>query len=141
MDLLSSLNIIDLDCKPWVANEFLDFLTCYELPENGLNKLVFHNFQPQCGAFDEELVTRLTMMCPHLTYLQLSWMSDLTETARISIASLFRQIIENNPPIQDLIMSSFSWVEDIHENIGELILESLLSSSINSITKLHLDGN
>ena len=31
-DQLSSLAIDGLDCKSWVANEFLDLLTCYDIP-------------------------------------------------------------------------------------------------------------
>ena len=33
MDYLTSLRIVGLDAKSWVANEFLDVLTCYDLPE------------------------------------------------------------------------------------------------------------
>ena len=39
MDRLSSIFIWGLDCKSWVANEFLDLLTCYDLQESGLDKL------------------------------------------------------------------------------------------------------
>ena len=38
-------------------------------------------------------------------------------------------------------MGSFSGNEDGESNIGELILESLLNSSIISITNLNLSGN
>ena len=41
MGHLTSLDIYGLDCKSWVANEFLDVLTCYDLPESGLDKLNF----------------------------------------------------------------------------------------------------
>ena len=37
---LTSLHIESLSCKKWVANEFLDVLCCYELPEQGLEKLI-----------------------------------------------------------------------------------------------------
>ena len=39
MNHLFSLGIRSLNCKSWVANEFLDMLTCYDLAENGLDKL------------------------------------------------------------------------------------------------------
>ena len=42
---LTSLYIESLDCKSWVANEFLDLMCSYDLPEQGLNKLTLHNFQ------------------------------------------------------------------------------------------------
>ena len=54
------------------------------------------------------------------------------------MVSLFRHIIQNNPQIKALNMSSFSgerWTN------GELVLESLLSSSIDSITDLNLSEN
>ena len=38
-------------------------------------------------------------------------------------------------------MDKFSKDEDIHENIGELVFETLLYSSINSITDLNLSDN
>ena len=41
MGHLTSLEIKSLSSKSWVANEFLDVLTCYDLPENGLDKLIF----------------------------------------------------------------------------------------------------
>ena len=42
---LTSLDIQFLNCKSWVANEFLDELTCYDLPEQGLDKLILHHFK------------------------------------------------------------------------------------------------
>ena len=44
MEQLSSLRIEGLEAKSWVANEFLDHLTCYDLAENGLDKLILFNF-------------------------------------------------------------------------------------------------
>ena len=41
MNHLKSLDITELKCKSWVANEFLDVLTCYDLPEHGLDRLEF----------------------------------------------------------------------------------------------------
>ena len=68
-------------------------------------------------------------------------MYDLTEAGRLSIVSLLRQIIQQNPPIQVLDMSSFSKKEDREENIGELVFETLLNSNIESITDLNLREN
>ena len=42
MGHLNSLEIIEIDCKSWVANELLDLLCSYDLPEKGLDKLIFH---------------------------------------------------------------------------------------------------
>ena len=58
------------------------------------------------------------------------------------MASLFRQIIYHDPHIQVLNMDSFNCYNDSNgKNIGETILESLLSSNIDSITDLNLRGN
>ena len=82
-----------------VANEFLDVLCSYDLPEEGLTKLIFYNFKPQCEPFEDEVVSRLAKMCPLLSHLELRDMCDLSEAGRVSMASLLRQIIHNNPPI------------------------------------------
>ena len=65
-------------------------------------------------------------------------MSYLTEAARLSIASMFRQIIQHNPPIEVLDMGNFSDENNDNENIGELVLEALYTSSIDSIVDLNL---
>ena len=57
------------------------------------------------------------------------------------MVSLFRQIILNNPQIQVLNMYEFSGYSNRDHNIGELILESLLSSNIDCITDLNLRSN
>ena len=80
-------------------------------------------------------------MCPQLPYLQLSGMHYLSEAGRLSIVSLFRQIFQHNPPIQVLNMKKFSADKDRGENIGELVLETLLSSNVDTITDLDLSGN
>ena len=51
MDQLTSLSIDSLNAKSWVANEFLDHLTCYDLAENGLDKLILHRFSDECLPF------------------------------------------------------------------------------------------
>ena len=56
--------------------------------------------------------------------------------------SLFRQIIYHDPPIQVLNMEEFSrYNESDGKNVGETILESLLSSNIDSITDINLGCN
>ena len=57
------------------------------------------------------------------------------------MVSLFRQIIQHNPDIQVLNMKYFSEYSDRDENIGELILEALLNSNIESINDLNLFFN
>ena len=69
MEHLNNLEIHNLSCKSWVANEFLDILPCYDLPEHGLDKLTFHNFNKKCEPFDGEVIARLANMCPHVTHL------------------------------------------------------------------------
>ena len=80
-------------------------------------------------------------MCPRLSQLELSFMSELIETERLSIVNIFRQIIQSNPQIVCLNMEHFSRVEDREQNIGELVLESLLSSNIDSITDINFTEN
>ena len=55
--------------------------------------------------------------------------------------SLFRQIIQENPQIETLNMQFFSIGNGREQNFGELVLESLLSSNIDSITDLNLSNN
>ena len=59
----------------------------------------------------------------------------------MSLVNLFRQIILNNPSIEVLNMLEFSMNNDYVENIGELVLESLLSSKIDTIKNLNLGDN
>ena len=80
-------------------------------------------------------------MCPRLSYLELSYMYSLSETGRLSMGSLFRQIIQNDPQIKALNIQRFSGNDVIDQSIDELILESLLSSNIDSITDLNLVDN
>ena len=75
-------------------------------------------------------------MCHQLSHLELSDMNKLSEAGRLSMVSLFRQIIQQNPQIEVLNMNSFKCDSDVNENIGEIVLETLLSSNINSITDL-----
>ena len=52
MNHLNSLYIEELNCKSWVANEFLDVLTCYDLPEHGHDNLILSGFRLQCEPFE-----------------------------------------------------------------------------------------
>ena len=64
MGHLNSLDIFNLNCKTLVANEFLEVLTCYDLPEYGLDKIILNSFQKQCEPFSDDVVSRLANMCP-----------------------------------------------------------------------------
>ena len=91
MDHLTSLELRGLNCKSWVSNEFLDLLTCYDLPESGLDKLNFSFSMEQCEPLEGEVVTRLANMCPRISHLQLTGMTDeLSEAVQMSMFSLFR---------------------------------------------------
>ena len=68
-------------------------------------------------------------------------MSELSETGRMQLCGLFRQIIQQNPPLEVLSIAGYSKNEDRSENIGEFILETILSSKIKSIKDLDLQGN
>ena len=59
----------------------------------------------------------------------------------MSIVNLLRQIVQCNPQITVLSMSEFSRDKDGLNNIGQLVLEIILSSSIDSITDLNLSHN
>ena len=72
-------------------------------------------------------------MCPNITYLKLSDMSELSEAGTLSMVTLLRQIVERNPPITYLSMRYFSHANDFEENIGELVLEILHNSCIETI--------
>ena len=48
---LTSINIDGLNSKSWVANEFLDDLCNYDLPDKGLDTLILNCFQPRCEPF------------------------------------------------------------------------------------------
>ena len=69
MGHLHSIYISELNSKSFIANELLDVLTCYDLPEQGLNKLSFSYFKPQCFPLEKEVMTRLANMCPNLSHL------------------------------------------------------------------------
>ena len=59
MDQLTSLIVEKLNCKPTVANEFLDLLCGFDIPEQGLEKLVLSDFLSISEPFEEEVLTRL----------------------------------------------------------------------------------
>ena len=88
-------------------------------------------------------MTRLAKMCPRLSELQLSDMENLSKAGRLSIVSLFRLIIKSKPYITVLNMSSFSRDKDtdLDVNMGELVIEPLLSSNIDTITYLNFENN
>lgn len=69
MGHLNSFDIFGLSSKSWVANEFLDVLTCYDLPELGLDKIIFNWFTPVCEPFEDEVINRLANICPHISHL------------------------------------------------------------------------
>ena len=96
---------------------------------------------PQCEPFEDEVVSRIAKMCPRISILKLTRMYILSEQGRVTMASLLRQIVLNNPLIQELNMTCFSQCEDINHNIGEFVLESLLSSNIDCVTNLNLSMN
>ena len=104
MGHLNTLYIQDLYCNSRVANEFLGLLCSYDLPEQGIDKLTFINNEEICEPFEEEVISRIANMCPNLTQLKLTHMYNLSEDGRLSMASLFSQIIHNSPPIEVLNM-------------------------------------
>ena len=57
-------------------------------------------------------------------------MYGLSEAGRIQFCGLFRQIIQQNPPLISLSLEAFSDGYDNTGNIGEIILEAILSSRL-----------
>ena len=138
---LTSLKFNNLNCKSWVANEFLDLMCSYDIPEQGLEKLRLHFFIKSVEPLEEEVLTRIATMCTNLANLKLRDMYNLSEAGRLSMVSLVRQIVQSNPPITVFSMHNFSQDKDRDVNIGELVLEILLSSNIDSITDLDISFN
>ena len=68
-------------------------------------------------------------------------MFDLSEEGRMQLGGLFRQIIQQNPPLEVLNLRCYSDKNDRFQNIGEFILESILDSRIKSIRHLYLALN
>ena len=83
MNQLTSLEIDCFHAEPWIANEFLDLLMCYDLPQHGLEKLFLSVIGEMSLPFEEDVLTRLANMCPSITHLQLSEMKDLSEEGRL----------------------------------------------------------
>ena len=86
-------------------------------------------------------MTRLATMCPNITHLELYFYSKISEAGRLSMVTLLRQIVQRNPPITNLNLQRFSGNNDHDINIGELVLEILLNSSIDTIIDLNLSEN
>ena len=59
----------------------------------------------------------------------------------MSVACLFRDIIQNNPPLTHLDLYLFSSGNDRNDSAGEVILKALSNSSICSIQDLNLGYN
>ena len=78
MEHLHGLHIEDLDSKSWIANELLDALTCYDLPEKGLSKLILFNFSLKCEPFEDEVMIRVANMCTNISHLELQSMEELS---------------------------------------------------------------
>ena len=57
-------------------------------------------------------------------------MYDLSEAGRMQLGCLFRQIIQQNPPLNTLNLEGFSVDIDRSKDVGEFILESILNSRI-----------
>ena len=71
----------------------------------------------------------------------MSGMYYLTEKVRISLAGLIREIVQHKPPLTHLDLYDFSKDNDSDQSAGEIILEALLNSSINTIQDLDLSNN
>ena len=59
----------------------------------------------------------------------------------MNLVGLLREIIYNDPPITYLDMDQFSDCDYCNESAGQIILETLLNSSISTIQYLNLSHN
>ena len=91
--------------------------------------------------FEDEIMTRLAQRCTNIKHLELANMFSLSKAGRMQLCGLFRQIIQQNPPLEVLSFEGHIKNNDRNEDIGEFILETILSSTIKSIKDLDLSGN
>ena len=56
---LESLQILDLKCKPEVANGILDFMASQDLANDSLSKLVIKELWLECFPIESDVVSRL----------------------------------------------------------------------------------
>ena len=65
-------------------------------------------------------------------------MKYLTDEARMSLVLLFREIMQNRPPLTHLSLYDFIHLKEVNESEGDIILKALLNSSISTIQNLNL---
>ena len=57
---IHSIDILKMQAKTWVSNQFFDLLLCQDIDSNGFQKLSINNlYQSDCESFEEEVLTRL----------------------------------------------------------------------------------
>ena len=57
-------------------------------------------------------------------------MVNSSEAVRMQLGDLFRQIIQQNPPLEVLSLEEYSEKKDKNENIGQFMLETILGTRI-----------
>ena len=60
------------------------------------------NIKEECMPFEDEIITRLAQRCPNIKELRLEGMYELSEEGRMQLGGLFRQTIQQNPPLEVL---------------------------------------
>ena len=78
--------------------ELLDTLMSLNIPDYGLLQLKFSGFDPIITDIDEELITRLSLSCQHLTHLTVRSMAETSETTRNRLVQLVSLITATTPP-------------------------------------------
>ena len=138
---LENLEIEGLDSKSQVVNQFFDYMVSLDLAEDSFKKLVIKEIKQQCFPLESDVVSRLAQSCTLLQHIEMSQMSGLEEEARMDLASLFRDIMQNSPPLTHLNFERFSKPEEYNGITGQIIMEAILNSSICSLQHINFNCN
>ena len=121
-----------------------DFFASQDINNDSLTKFAIKRIREHAFPLETEVVTRLAQICTRVEHLELSDVSYNDRKAETDMAKLFREIVRNNPPLTHVKLNSFSgtyFKRDDDESVGEIILESLVNSTITTIQELDMGGN
>ena len=98
-----------------------------DLKDDSFEKINIDKMTQLCFPLENDVVLRLSQSCTHLKFLNLTGLSELKEESQMSVVGLLRNIIQNNPPLIHLNLSSFGGRKEINKGAGDIILEALLN--------------
>lgn len=70
-----------------------------DLSDDSYKKLILTKMTKRCFPLENDVVSRFAQSCTLLQHLELGDIPNLKEGARMSLACLFREIIQNDPPL------------------------------------------